>query len=55
MYKKMSIKSENLPFTGGELDLITPRVVAACNQQIAQQFVDLIKKADSEILNKNLN
>ncbi|XP_024881956.1 inositol monophosphatase 1-like [Temnothorax curvispinosus] len=41
--------------TGGELDLMTPRVIAACNQQIAQQLVDLIKKADSEILNKNLH
>ncbi|XP_011168687.1 inositol monophosphatase 1 [Solenopsis invicta] len=40
---------------GGELDLMTPRVIAACNQQIAQQLVDLIKKADSQILNKNLN
>ncbi|KYN30529.1 Inositol monophosphatase 2 [Trachymyrmex septentrionalis] len=40
---------------GGELDLMTPKVIAACNQQIAQQLVDLIKKADCEILNKNLN
>ncbi|KYN01588.1 Inositol monophosphatase 1, partial [Cyphomyrmex costatus] len=40
---------------GGELNLMTPRVIAACNQQIAQQLVDLIKKADCEILNKNLN
>ncbi|KYM89328.1 Inositol monophosphatase 2 [Atta colombica] len=40
---------------GGELDLMTPKVIAACNQQIAQQLVDLIKKADCEILHKNLN
>lgn len=33
---------------------MTPRVIAACNQQIAQQLVDLFKKADSEIVNKNL-
>ncbi|KAM0736461.1 Inositol monophosphatase 2 [Formica fusca] len=40
---------------GGELDIMMPRVIAACNQQIAQQLVDLFKRADSEILNKNLN
>lgn len=34
---------------------MTPRVIAACNQQIAQQLVDLFKEADSEIVNKNLN
>ncbi|KAL6429552.1 hypothetical protein ACFW04_007480 [Cataglyphis niger] len=39
---------------GGELDIMIPKVIAACNQQIAQQLVDLFKKADSEILNKNL-
>ncbi|XP_011339785.1 inositol monophosphatase 1 isoform X2 [Ooceraea biroi] len=40
---------------GGELDIMTPRVIAACNQQIAQQLVDLFQKADSGMLNKNLN
>lgn len=40
---------------GGELDIMTPRVLAACNQEIAEQLVDLFKKADSGILNKNLN
>ena len=40
---------------GGDLDIMTPRVIAACNQQIAQQLVDLFKGAESEILNKNLN
>lgn len=39
---------------GGVLDIMTPRVIAACNQQIAHQLVDLFKRADSEILNKNL-
>ncbi|XP_011630541.2 inositol monophosphatase 2-like [Pogonomyrmex barbatus] len=29
---------------GGELDIMTPRVIAACNEQIAQQLVNLIKK-----------
>lgn len=32
-----------------------PRVIAACNQQIAQQLVDLFKRADSEMLNKYLH
>lgn len=44
-----------LKFAGCELDIMTPRVIAACNQEIAQQLVNLFKKADSEILNKNLN
>ncbi|XP_012228773.1 inositol monophosphatase 1-like [Linepithema humile] len=39
---------------GGELDIMTPKVIAACNQQISQQLVDLFKKADSNVLNKNL-
>ncbi|XP_014484820.1 PREDICTED: inositol monophosphatase 1-like [Dinoponera quadriceps] len=40
---------------GCELDIMTPKVIAACNQEVAQQLVNLFKKADSEILNKNLN
>lgn len=39
---------------GGELDLIVPRVIAACNHQIADQLVDLFKSADLEAVNKNL-
>ncbi|CAL7949376.1 unnamed protein product [Xylocopa violacea] len=41
--------------SGGELDLITPRVIAACNRQIADQLVDLFKSADLEPVNKSLS
>jgi len=40
--------------TGGDLDIMVPKVIAACNEQIAQQLVDLFKKANTGILNKNL-
>jgi type III secretion system FlhB-like substrate exporter len=33
---------------------MVPKVIAACNEQIAQQLVDLFKKANTGILNKNL-
>ncbi|XP_031370371.1 inositol monophosphatase 1-like isoform X1 [Apis dorsata] len=39
---------------GGELDLITPRVIAACNYQIADQLVNLFKTADLETVIKNI-
>lgn len=42
-------------FAGCELDIMMPRVIAACNQDLARQLVNLFKKADSKILNKNLN
>ncbi|XP_076676534.1 uncharacterized protein LOC143373286 [Andrena cerasifolii] len=43
-----------LDTSGGELDLITPRVIAACNHQIAAQLVDLFKSADSKAIDRNL-
>lgn len=36
--------------TGGQLDLITPKVIAACNHQVANQLVDLFKSADLEAI-----
>ncbi|CAK9821434.1 Inositol monophosphatase 3 [Anthophora retusa] len=39
---------------GGELDLITPRIIAACNQQIAEQLTDLFKTADLKAVDENL-
>lgn len=39
---------------GGELDLMVPRVIAACNHQIADQLVDLFKIADSKAIDRNL-
>ncbi|XP_078053414.1 uncharacterized protein LOC144478912 [Augochlora pura] len=39
---------------GGELDLMVPRVIAACNHQIAGQLVDLFKIADSKAIDRNL-
>ncbi|KAG7198886.1 hypothetical protein KM043_015709 [Ampulex compressa] len=38
---------------GGELDLMTPRVIAACNKQIAKQLVDLFKEADLKAIDQN--
>ncbi|EFN83670.1 Inositol monophosphatase 2 [Harpegnathos saltator] len=40
---------------GGKLNIMTPKVIAACNQEVAQQLVNLFKEADSKIPNKNLN
>ncbi|XP_034171123.1 uncharacterized protein LOC117600170 [Osmia lignaria lignaria] len=39
---------------GGELNLLTPRVIAACNHQIADQLVNLFKSADLKAIDKNL-
>ncbi|XP_043263920.1 inositol monophosphatase 2-like [Colletes gigas] len=39
---------------GGELNLIKPRVIAACNHQIADQLVDLFKRADLKAIDRNL-
>lgn len=39
---------------GGELNLISPRVIAACNHQIADQLVDLFKNADLKAVDRNL-
>ncbi|XP_015513722.2 inositol monophosphatase 1 [Neodiprion lecontei] len=33
--------------TGGVLDLMNPKVIAACNREIAEQIVNLFKKTDS--------
>ncbi|KAK2580890.1 hypothetical protein KPH14_005960 [Odynerus spinipes] len=40
---------------GSELDLMTPKVIAACNRSIAEQLVKLFKEADLKSINKNLN
>lgn len=42
-------------FTGGELNLMVPRVIAACNQQIADQLVKLFEKSELEQPNKYLS
>ncbi|XP_012139069.1 uncharacterized protein LOC105662308 [Megachile rotundata] len=39
---------------GGELNLLIPKVIAACNHQIANQLVDLFKTADLKATDKNL-
>ncbi|XP_047358036.1 inositol monophosphatase 1-like [Vespa velutina] len=39
---------------GDELDLMIPKVIAACNQSIAEQLVELFKEADLKSINKNL-
>lgn len=40
---------------GKELDLMVPRVIAACNQQIANQLVTLFEEADLRETNKYLS
>ncbi|XP_076750204.1 uncharacterized protein LOC143423038 [Xylocopa sonorina] len=40
--------------SGRELDLIKPKVIAACNSQIADQLVGLFKSADLEPVHKSL-
>lgn len=40
---------------GGDLDLMKPKVIAACNQDIASQLVKLFKEADRKAVNVNLN
>lgn len=39
---------------GSELNLMAPKVIAACNQSIAEQLVKLCKDADLKSINKNL-
>ncbi|XP_051166972.1 uncharacterized protein LOC127285162 [Leptopilina boulardi] len=44
-----------LDTSGKELDLMVPRVIAACNQQIANQLVTLFEEADLRETNKYLS
>ncbi|XP_043275787.1 inositol monophosphatase 2-like [Venturia canescens] len=39
---------------GGELDLMKPRVIAACNRKLACQLVELFNEADTKPINVNL-
>lgn len=45
---------KNIRFIGGELDLMKPRVIAACNRRLANQLVELFNEADTKPININL-